>query len=184
MVINMMLIHGHFWVERRGGRIVDPLFQEYVDIARQHLPQVKTQHDFTLVYKKTNNNIKHKLTKVLNKMRQGYIIKKPSFGHCYDNSVLAIKQRRGNLRMGSLGMKCKRTGHIYWHYGHPKWTRSYQFILTPRNLDKSWRDFDRMQTSIPTKRKLKSIVNSNDLISKSIVNSNGLTSKLSYCEIM
>ncbi len=137
-------IDGHFWVVR-DGKIIDPVFDEYKLVChirnadwkdRHNLPAPEmTQTLMINMFKKILNNQLGKDKSFEELIDEFYALtvlymKKPTpqADKCFQNCLIEIKERGGDLVFGSLGFKLKCNEGYWYEFGGADWTSVKQFI--------------------------------------------------------
>jgi hypothetical protein len=134
---------GHFWVVR-DGIIIDTIFAEYKTICRVRNADVKTlsylpapemtQKLMINMYKKVLTNVFGEMTFeeqckeffAITKLMKGDL--SPSYLNCFQNCLLEINQRGGELVFGSLGFKLKGKEGYWYEFGGADYKTIKQFL--------------------------------------------------------
>ena len=141
--MNFPTIDGHFWVVR-DGKIVDPVFPEYKMSCRMrnadwknrsHLPASEiTQKLMIGMYKKVltnqfgNISFEEQSAEIKKFMKLVHGHNDPVMNFCFQNCLVEIHERGGELVFGSLGFKLK-NGEGYWYeYGGVNYTSVKSFL--------------------------------------------------------
>jgi len=144
LTLQFPTIDGHFWVVR-DGKIIDPVFDEYKLVCRIRNADWKDRHNLpapemtqTLMinmFKKVLNNQLGKDKSFEELIDEFYALtvlymKKPTpqADMCFQNCLIEIKERGGDLVFGSLGFKLKGNEGYWYEYGGADWTSVKQFI--------------------------------------------------------
>ena len=125
---GMPVIDGHFWVER-DGKIIDWDFEEYCNVRKmwgcgkekKYLPAPEiTQKIMIGIFKKKMMEI-FEINNWEDCVAEFYKLSviiglKPTFDRCFQNCLMEIHERGGELVFGSLGFK-KPDGSFHYEYG-------------------------------------------------------------------
>ena len=127
---NLPSIDGHFWVVR-DDKVIDWDFPEYSLVRRMwgcgkeksYLPAPEmTQKLMIGIYKKAFSSAFSNKNSWEKNLEEFYLLSKkmkmtePQFGRCFQNCLLEIHQRGGELVFGSLGF-LKDDGTYHYEYG-------------------------------------------------------------------
>jgi hypothetical protein len=129
-IIEMPSIDGHFWVVR-DGKVIDWDFKQYEQVRkvwgcgkeRTYLPAPEmTQKIMLGIYKKCIHSafgVSQSWEEILAEFYSLSAMAKmvePQFGRCFQNCLIEIHQRGGEIVFGSLGFK-KPNGDYHYEYG-------------------------------------------------------------------
>jgi len=137
-------VDGHFWVVR-DGKIIDPMFDEYKTICdvrnanwkdRDYIPAPKITQNLILgIYKKVLNNLlkEESFEKQIEEFFYITILmngdSKPLMYCCFQNCLLEIYQRGGEIVFGSLGFKFKDKEGYWYEFGGNNYKIVKDFIV-------------------------------------------------------
>ena len=142
--LQFPIIDGHFWVVR-DGKIIDPVFEHYKLVCRirnanwrdrSYIPAPAiTQTLMISMFKKVLSNQLGEDKSFEELINEFYtltseIVGKPTpqANMCFQNCLIEIKERGGELVFGSLGFKLKGKEGYWYEFGGADWTSVKQFI--------------------------------------------------------
>ena len=144
--IELPTIDGHFWVVR-DGKIIDKDFpREYTQVCREwgcgkeknYLPAPEmTQKLMIGIFKKAFSSYFEKRQSWEDILAEFHYLScmtgtvEPEYGRCYQNCLLEIHLRGGELVFGSLGFK-KPDSSFHYEFGGTKYLTCNDFLKTSK----------------------------------------------------
>jgi len=141
--MNFPTIDGHFWIER-DGKIIDPHFSNYDMICRIHNCDPKQPKSYIPAPEMTQTLMLGIFMKVLKNVfgdkpfeeqipefrdiTKKYMGLNPRPDCCFQNSLIEVAERGGNIVFGSFGFKYKGKDGYFYEYGGEDYKTIKQFL--------------------------------------------------------